>query len=237
MPFSKFFIGLSFALTATLTTTSFAAEKIFAPQLKSDTSSGVRFSVPYVAGVHKGTASRVDGKLVLDENDQLLRAHFEVPIGTLSTSNATRDCHMREAMGIDYSNSKFPADHVCDSDNKTPNEGPDSIAYPLVILDFTSFEKAPQTPFQDGVINESLVKATIQIHGQTRELQALPVKIQKTTNSAGISSFRVISKMPISLKDFSITVKPFTFGPLKIGVDDKVTVDLDLLIAPSVETK
>lgn len=233
----SFFQKIFIALSLTISLSSHSLERVYSPQLKSDATSGVRFSVPYSAGVHKGTASRVDGSVILDENDQLLKAHFEVPIGTLSTANATRDCHMREALGIDYTNSKFPNEHVCDSDNKTPSDGPDSIVYPLVILDFTQFEKAPATPFQEGIAAESVLKVVIQIHGLSKEIKALPVKIQKITTPEGVSTFRITAKMTVSLKDFAITVKPFTFGPIKIGVDDKVTVDLDLLISQLPEQK
>ena len=206
-------------------------ERTLVPQLKADASSGLRFSVPYAAGVHKGTASRVDGILVMDETDQVSSAHFEVAIGTLSTGNATRDCHMREALGLDYTHSRFPNDHVCDSDNQTPSGGPDAIVHPLISLDFVGFEKAPATPIAEGLLTESTVTAQLKIHGQSKELVALPIKILKTKDASGLPVFKVTCRMLISLKEFNVIVKPFTFGPIKIGVDDKVTVDLDLTLA------
>lgn len=72
--------------------------KVFKPTL---TGSGLKFSVGYSAGVHKGVASEIDGSAAIDVHDQINSLNFKIPIRSMSTGNLPRDCHMREALGLD----------------------------------------------------------------------------------------------------------------------------------------
>ncbi len=210
-----------------------AVDRNLGVAVKSDGSTGIRFSIPYSAGIHKGASSQVQGAVIVDQNDSLRNAHFTVPIQSLTTGNTTRDCHMREALGIKYQGSQFPAQHVCDANNQVPSTGPDSITFPQIIFDFVSFEKAPTTPLAPNIANDTLVKATIQIHGQTINLDQLPISILKQMNGDK-ASYRVTTQFKLSRKDFGIEVKPFKFGPVNIGVDDLITVNLDLMLSEGI---
>lgn len=208
---------------------AFAADQIYTPTLRADGATGIKFSLPYKAGIHHGLSSEIKGQVVTDENDQLLSAEFVVPIASLSTNNASRDCHMREALGVDYTNSVFPKEHICNRDNQFPAEGPDSIAYPEILLSFKRFEVAPAVPFPVGVAVETKVQAVFEIHGVKQEI-ILPLKVLKSVPSVGHSSLQITGKFIIVLTDYGIVVKPFKLGPFEIGVGEKATVEVDLLV-------
>ncbi len=208
---------------------SVAAEQIYSPLQRADGETGIKFSLPYRAGIHHGQSSEIRGQVVTDENDQLVSANFVVPISSLSTNNATRDCHMREALGIDYTNSKFPKEHVCDRDNVLPVKGPDAIVYPEIHLSFKRFEVAPATPFPVGKAVDTKVLVQFEIHGVEQEL-IVPLKVLKTIPSQGRSSLKITGKFPVILADHGIVVKPFKLGPIEIGVGDKATAEIDLTV-------
>src|SRR5260370_18933573 len=52
-----------------------------------------------------------------------------VPISAINGDGGLRDCHMREALGLDYRSSHFPSEHVCDRDNELPASGPDAVVF------------------------------------------------------------------------------------------------------------
>jgi hypothetical protein len=203
--------------------------KVYRPVLKSGSSTGVTFSIPYTAGTHDGFSSQIDGLVETDDNDQLIRAQFMVPIVSLSTSNKTRDCHMLEALGLDYRASRFPEKHVCNSQDKLPSSGPDSIVYPSIAFQFQSFTQLPAVPLKAGVPTSARVKAVMQIHGVTRQLNSLPLQITKSV-VRGQTFLRVQTRFQLSLQDYQIVVKPVKIGPFSFGVDDTVSVSLDLTL-------
>lgn len=71
------------------------------------------------------------------------------------------------------------------------------------------------------------VKAILQIHGVTQQLNALPILVTKTI-VRGQASLRVQSQFQLSLQKFKILVKPVRIGPFSSGVDDTLSVSLDL---------
>ena len=153
--------------------------KVYGPLVKSGPQTGVTFSIPYTAGNHKGFARAIDGLVETDDNDQLVSAQFTVPIESLTTSHKTRDCHMFEALGLDYSTSQFPEKHVCNSQNQLPLSGPNAITYPSLTFQFQSFSQIPTIPLQLGVPTKARVKADLQIHGVTQQLNSLPILVTK----------------------------------------------------------
>jgi polyisoprenoid-binding protein YceI len=223
---NKLFVSL-FSLVFLAANSALSADKIYSLVAQSDGATGIKFSIPYRAGIHHGLSSALKGQVVTDENDQLASAQFQVPIGSLSTNNSTRDCHMREALGIDYTNSRFPKEHVCDSNNVIPSEGPDSIVFPMINLSFVRFEKAPLTPFPVGETLETIVLAEIEIHGQKKEIR-VPLKVLKSIPASGRSQLQIKGKFLIELSDFGIIVKPFKLGRIEIGVGPTATVEVDL---------
>ncbi|MES2854818.1 MAG: YceI family protein [Bdellovibrionota bacterium] len=213
-----------------------AASAEYAPQVfravkHEDGASGVRFSIPYTMGVHKGVAQQLTAIAVLNENDELVSARFEIPIAGLKTGNDTRDCHMRESLGIDYSHSAFPSKHVCSSANLIPATGPDAVVHDKIVFDFKRYEKAHAVPLQVGVVQEVLVSGTLKIHGVRREVNALPLKLEMVRTETGAKVIKLASLFPLSLQSFGIIVKPLKVAFVSVGVGDSVTVDLNLLMA------
>ena len=91
------------------------------PQANGDV--GMAFSLGWSLGTHEGRASRVTGSVQAQvEPFAIAQGEFRVPIAAMSTGSSTRDCHMREALGIDYARSQFPAEHVCVND-RVPMSG------------------------------------------------------------------------------------------------------------------
>src|SRR3954471_299985 len=62
---------------------------------------GVTFTLGWTLGTHEGQASRVTGSVQAQVEPFVIgQGEFRVPITAMSTGSTTRDCHMREALGI-----------------------------------------------------------------------------------------------------------------------------------------
>lgn len=177
----------------------------------------VVFRVPYSSGVHEGRALAIEGAVVGDLSaPQSLKGEFKVPIASLLTGNASRDCHLREALGLDYSKSAYPREHVCGSENTLPGQGPDSIVYPEINFKLKSVvQKGPE---------EAELSGEWTIHGKSR-LSRFMVKTRYEGDKV-----RIRGDLSLSLRDFDIQVKPAKILFLTIKVDDKVDVALDLVV-------
>jgi polyisoprenoid-binding protein YceI len=189
-------------------------------------SSMIRFSIPYSMGVHQGAANAVRSQVVTDENDRVLSARFSVPIDSMVTGNSQRDCHLREALGIDYSHSVFPKEHVCDSRNQMPTSGPDSVQYSDINVEFEEMS-LPSEPLTLGVPQVLNVKVRFNIHG-IEKVRMVPVSVTKTVGANQVPGFRIVAQFDESLKDYGVQVKPFSLGFFKISVKDTVTVQVAL---------
>ena len=189
---------------------------------RSPKDSGIHFDLSYTTGTHRGVAKAASGDVIADlTGRQIVSAHFSVPIAELTTDNEKRDCHMRESLGIDYSPSHYPSDHVC-KDEVIPASGVDSVVFPKIELTF----KESATPLTDepGGIRETLVKAELSMHGVTKTY-TLPVRIEPLNTPKGKPlQFRLQSRFPVLLKDFGIVVKNF----LIISVSHEATVIIDI---------
>ena len=131
------FIQAALTLTILVRALPSMADQSYVVQSISPEGSNLLFEIGYTAGVHKGSASQVEGLVNFDANNQLTLANFTVPLSSLSTGNSTRDCHMREALGINYELSNFPKDHVCEAGDVLPSSGPNSVAYPTIEFEFS----------------------------------------------------------------------------------------------------
>ncbi len=202
--------------------------------LSDSKSPGISFKIAYSAGVHDGVTSSMKALVTLSQKNSILKGEFSVPIDQLSTGNATRDCHMREAMGINYKDSKFPTDHVCDSDNKLPETGPDSVVFPDIRFSFSNIKKnTDELPavLELGKTYTVSIQGKWSIHGQTVDLAAdegtesIPVKIKLLDEAT--QEIQIIGNFQLSLKSFNIQVKPFKIAFISIGVADIAKVSLN----------
>jgi len=151
-----------------------------------------------------------------------------VPIASLRGDGGTRDCHMREALGLDYSRSRFPSEHVCDGENRLPATGPDAIAFPEIRLELLSAR-----PLDDlGLLAAGKpVRVEIEtrwtVHGVTKPAREL---VRVLRDGDGL---RVRGRSTLVLKDFGVVVKSTKVLFAEVTVGDAVTVTYDLKLLPA----
>ena len=191
---------------------------------------GIDFSIGYFAGTHRGDAQEVKSSVLmtLGHSLEIRSAQLSVPVASMETGNATRDCHLREALGIDYSHSRFPAEHVCNSDNEVPASGPDSIAFPTIDLELESWTTIEnhKKELNPGESIDLMLKMKVTIHGVTHKNILIPVHM--VYSSAVRGAVQITGSFPVVLLDYGIVVKPVlgSFG----NVSDKAKVSLDFTL-------
>jgi polyisoprenoid-binding protein YceI len=199
-------------------------------QPKSNGQPGIQIAIGYTLGTHEGGASQVRGSAFVDfENAALSSAEFRVPISSMTTGNAKRDCHMRQALGLDYEMSGYPEGHVCDASNRLPESGVNSIQYPEVIFELTGLKAADGTPLtrvDAGTEAQVLAVGTWTIHGVKKE-QFVALRVARA-QGASSPALRVRGVFDLLLKDFGVEV--ISWGGL-IYVKDRARVTLDLNLA------
>lgn len=201
-----------------------AAAALFTVRLPPD---GLVVEVPYTAGTHHEHVTAVDGTLDLDpERLTLERGRLVVPLSAFRSDDAQRGCHLREAMGLDYSRSRFPREHVCDDQNRLPDSGPDAVAYPDIVL--ARLRGAARAPSPGGA-GEVEVEGDLTVHGVTRPIR---FRLSVSPEPSGAGSLRVRGRVPLRLSEFAIQVKPAHVLFVSISVRDEVTVVVDALVEP-----
>ncbi len=198
--------------------------------LSSD-DSGIHFEIGYGAlvplGTHRGVAKVASVEVVADlEALTLTSAKFTVPLDQMTSGDSKRDCHMREALGIDYVNkqSAFPENHVCKSDFTLPETGVDSVVFPTIQMEFKAGIGSAKRS-ETGVVDIQ-TKVELTIHGV---MKVYPVSLHVEPDSSVKGQSRVTSQFDVPLKDFSLTVKKA--GP--IGVADHAVVKVDIRLKQS----
>lgn len=167
------------------------------------------FKLPYTLGTHEGESNKLTGQIDITNKT----GELSLPIESLKTGNEEMDCHMYEALGINYKNSDFPDDHVCE-DDKLPSSGPNSIKYPFIKYQISNLEILSQS---DQKI-ELKLQGIWDIHGQQKS-SSHTLNILKEKNH-----WKSKTDFKISLKDFDIIVKKF----LVIAVEDIATVQANI---------
>jgi len=190
---------------------------------------GIEIAIGYTLGTHEGGASRVSGSAFVDfENAALSSAEFRVPIAAMTTGNEKRDCHMREALGLDYGLSGYPEAHVCDSSNRLPESGVNAIQFPEVVFELTGLKAADGTPLtrvDAGSEAQVLAIGAWTIHGVRKE-QFIALRVVRASGTAS-PELRVRGSFEILLKDFGVEVISWG-GLIKVRDRAKVTLDLNL---------
>ncbi len=212
---------LAVALVAVLAllapTAARAAVEPFGVRLGSD---GMVIDVPYSMGTHHEHVTSVEGTLQIDP--QALRVaggHLTIPLSAFHDDDAQRACHLREALGLDYTRSRYPRDHVCDDENRLPSSGPDAIAYPRVVIDLQEGAAANGKAEVDGKLT---------VHGVTRPIH-LALEVSR---DAPQGMLRVHGRIPLRLSDFGVKVKSAGVLFVTISVRDDITIHLDTLLEP-----
>jgi polyisoprenoid-binding protein YceI len=193
---------------------------------------GMTFSLGWSLGTHQGQASSVTGSMQAQlEPLAITDGEFHVPISAMSTGSRTRDCHMREALGIDYAHSHFPAQHVCVND-QVPASGPDSVVFPETVIRIRGVrpvQAANQaaTVLPGLTLNKPIEVSAVldlSIHGVTRQI-VTPVRLQLIKQD----TVQADAEFEWKLADFGVVV----IMPPLLKVDDAVKVSLKLLLQQS----
>ncbi len=200
--------------------------------LASQNNPGVTFSIGYSLGQHDGSAQAMSSSVKLTKDNKILSGTFSVPISSMTTGNSKRDCHMMEALGIDYSKSQFPKEHVCNSDI-LPTSGPDSVSFQTIDFNFISIKGDSNSGLpavlEEGKVYNLPIHGKWTIHGVTQEVGGAQsnevVLAQVKLLNASTGELQLFAKFNISLSKFGVIVKPFKIAFVSIGVDDiaKVT--------------
>jgi hypothetical protein len=184
---------------------------------------GIALSLPYTFGTHTGSAIPSSGTVSAAEDLGTLRlftAKFAVPINTIKTGNDARDCHVIEAMGIQYQGSVYPKEHACDGSNRLPTSGPNAPVYNEIEFELAGANYGGTNRSLDvgkPVLVTALGKWSM--HG-IQKTESIELKIERL----GSKKIKVTGTKDFSLQNFGIVVKPF--GP--VTVKDTATIQLDL---------
>jgi polyisoprenoid-binding protein YceI len=200
---------------------------------RSNADFGMTFSLGWSLGTHQGQASSVTGSMQAQlQPFAVTDGEFHVPISAMSTGSTTRDCHMREALGIDYAHSHFPAQHVCVND-QVPASGPDSVVYPDIVLRIRGARPVQAAANQAATALPGLTLGKpveisavldLSIHGVTRQV-VTQVRLQLIKQD----TVQAETEFEWKLADFGVVV----IMPRLLKVDDAVKVTLKLLLQQS----
>jgi polyisoprenoid-binding protein YceI len=226
MKVSSTFLAILTAAVAAVPAGATAAPRIFGVVAPAASRTGIEFDIGYTGGTHLGRAEAVSGQATLDiDNLAGSTALFSVPLTSLNTDNTKRDCHMREALGINYSVSIFPeGGHVCPSTNVLSSTGPDKLAFDKITFLLKGLMRPDGSRLDTltpGIETPVLAQADWNIHGVTHsQVDNLTLTLENNDR------VRVRGTSKLVLKDFGIEVLPF----LIITVSDFATARYDVVL-------
>src|SRR5262249_19199342 len=185
--------------------------------------------VVYSLGSHTQTAQEIRGEVTADPTTLAsVSGTVVIPLAGIRGDGGTRDCHMREALGLDYgAGGRFPAEHVCDANNQVPSSGPDAIAFPDIQMELLSARPLDDLSLLgqgQPVRVELQVKWTI--HGVTHTQKEL-TRVLRDGNG-----LHARGRSTIVLQDFHVVTKPVKVLFAEVKVGDAVTVTYDLRLLP-----
>ena len=191
---------------------------------------GITLEVPYTLGVQRERVVAVDGELRLDPATLALEpGRLVVPLDAIVSDDATRRCHLREALGLDYARSRYPREHVCKGD-RLPPSGPDAIAFPEVVLELSRAGPLGDPAVLDrGGEVEVEAQGAFTIHGVTRPVR---LRLAATRDASAPGALRLRGRHVFRLADFGVVVKPVQILFVKISVGAEVTAVVDVRLVP-----
>ena len=184
--------------------------------------------VVYSLGTHAQVAQDIRGEVTLDPTTLAGGSGtVVVPIAGIRGDGSTRDCHMREALGLDYSaGGRFPKEHVCDGENRLPASGPESIAFPDIRLEILGARPLDELSLLDaGKPVRVELDARWTMHGVSRQQKELTRVVREG------NGLHARGRSTVVLADYGIVVKAtkVVFAEIKVGDAVAVTYDLRLL--------
>ena len=185
--------------------------------------------VVYSLGTHTQVAQDIRGEVTLDPTTLAGGSGtVVVPIAGIRGDGSTRDCQMREALGLDYSaGGRFPKEHVCDGENRLPTSGPESIAFPDIRLEILGARPLDELGLLEaGKPVRVELDARWTVHGVSRQQKELTRVVREG------NGLHARGRSTVVLADYGIVVKAakVLFAEIKVG--DAVTVTYDLRLLP-----
>ena len=188
---------------------------------------GITVSLHYTFGTHEVRALRAPGEVRFDPDaPEAVRGSLRVAIDALKSDNAERDCHMREALGLDYAGSRYPKDHVCAGDAIPAG----MVAYPEIVLELQGARAPPVANLAVGKETPISLEATWTLHGVRRPAR-LDLTLSRAAQTPG--ALRIRGSSQIRLQDFGVVVKSATIVFVTSSVDEIATVHFDLTLTPA----
>lgn len=210
-----------------LASQALAEETLFELVPNANGATGIEFKIGYTLGTHKGVALKASGLVeVSTENSQLAlkSTSIKVPISSIRTGAELRDCHLQEAMGINYSISDYPSQHVC-TGNQLPASGNNAVVYPTIDFSLVSAQiSGSPTHLEPGKTFQVSALGNWTIHGISKQQ---PIAL--TLNPQEDGRVFVTGNTSFNLKDFNVVVIPWA-GLIK--VKDTALVELNLVFTP-----
>ncbi len=190
----------------------------------------IEILVSYSLGTHTQTVREVRGQVRVDANSlRSVDGLLMVPISAINGDGGLRDCHMREALGLDYRSSHFPSEHVCDRDNELPASGPDAVVFRD--LQFALKELRPiDDPrlLQQGKPVSVEIQGIWTIHGVSK-----PTKLVAQVSREGpAGGLRIHTREYLNFKDFDVVIKAARVLFTSITAGTAAIVNIDLLLIP-----
>lgn len=185
---------------------------------------GITTKLSYTFGVHENHVSRATGEVRFDPAaPRDVSGTLAVPIDALVSDDAERDCHMREALGLDYGRSQYPKEHVC-RDDRLPAG---AVAFPEILLRVRGGTADPLSPGKESPVT---LDADWTIHGVTR-----PARLQLTASPDATTpgAVRIRGTSTVRLSDFGIVVKSAQALFVTVSVGDSANVQFDLKLVPA----
>jgi hypothetical protein len=186
--------------------------------------------VVFSLGSHTQTAQEIRGEVTLDTATLTGGSgSVVVPLAGIHGDGSTRDCHMREALGLDYTaGGRFPKEHVCDDQNRLPASGPESIAFPDIRLEILGAR-----PLDDLSLLESGKPVRVEldarwtVHGMTKQQKELTRVVREA------NGLHARGRSTVVLADHGVVVKPVKVLFAEITIGNAVTVTYDLRLVPA----
>jgi polyisoprenoid-binding protein YceI len=191
---------------------------------------GLALEVPHTTGTAVLRVTAASGELRLDPANLALQSgRLLFPLSAIRAEDATMECHLREALGLDYARSRYPRDHVCEKD-RLPPSGPDSVAFPEIALDLSrgaplgdpsALERGGEVPVE--------AQGAFTIHGVTRPARLL---LAASRDPSTPGALRVRGRHPFRLADYGVVVRPVKILFVRLTVADVVTAIVDVRLVP-----
>jgi polyisoprenoid-binding protein YceI len=192
---------------------------------------GVTLEMPYTFGTHRETVTAVTGEILLDPVAlEVAGGELVVPLDAIRSGDATRGCHLRSSLGLDYARSRFPGEHVCDDRDRLPAEGPDAIAFREVRIDVTGARPRgdPGVLAQGRPVSVD-VEGRLTIHGVTRPLR---LELEVSRDAAAPGALRVRGRLPVKLADHGVVVKSARVLLVTVSAGEQAAAVIDARLVP-----